>query len=121
MRWWRRLGLRGRLMLVGTGGVVLGLAIGSVAIVVAMSYALQRTVDDSADATATSIASMIQEDGEVPRPIPVPAGQIAKWLEPPHCAWCRLDRAYVRQACSAPCAKASVDCSQPTGRAFAAQ
>jgi signal transduction histidine kinase len=87
MQWWRRLGLRGRLMLVGTGGVVLGLAIGSVAIVAAMSYALQRTVDVAANDTATSIASMIEEDGEVPRPIPVPAGQIAQVLDRERRVW----------------------------------
>jgi signal transduction histidine kinase len=74
-------------MLVGTSGVVVGLAIGSVAIVAAMSYALQRTVDASADTTATTIASMIQEDGEVPRPIPVPAGQIAQVLDGQNRVW----------------------------------
>jgi len=79
--WWKRLGLRGRLMLVGTGGIVIGLAIGSVAIVAAMSYALQRTADRSADTTVTSIQEFIRQDGTVPQPMPIPAGQVAQLLD----------------------------------------
>jgi len=79
--WWKRLGLRGRLMLVGTGGIVIGLAIGSVAIVAAMSYALQRTADRSADTTVASIQEFIRQDGTVPQPMPIPAGQVAQLLD----------------------------------------
>ncbi len=81
MGWWRRLGLRGRLMLVGTGGIVIGLTIGSVAIVAAMSYALQRTADRSADSTVASIAEIIRQDGVAPQPMPIPAGQVAQMLD----------------------------------------
>jgi signal transduction histidine kinase len=81
MGWWRRLGLRGRLMLVGTSGIIVGFAMGSIAIVASMSYALQRTVDVAADDTITSIATMIQDDGQVAVPIPVPAGQVAQVLD----------------------------------------
>ncbi len=51
-------------MLVGTGGIVIGLAIGGVAIVAAMSYALQRTADRSADTTVASIQEFIRQDGD---------------------------------------------------------
>src|SRR4051794_28134871 len=81
MGWWKRLGLRGRLMLVGTGGIVIGLAIGSVLIVAAMSYALQRTADRSADTTVASIQEFIRQDGTVPKPMPIPAGQVAQLLD----------------------------------------
>jgi signal transduction histidine kinase len=80
-RWWSELGLRARLILVGTGGIVAGLAIGSIAIVLAMSYALQRTVDAAADATAASIVSMVEDDGALPSPLPVPAEQVVQVLD----------------------------------------
>jgi signal transduction histidine kinase len=80
-RWWSEQGLRARLMIVGTSGIVAGLAIGSIAIVLAMSYALQRSVDSAADATASSIAASIADDGQVSSPLPVPANQVAQVLD----------------------------------------
>jgi signal transduction histidine kinase len=67
-------------MLVGTSGIVAGLAIGSIAIVLAMSYALQRSVDAAADATANSIVALVS-DGQVSSPLPVPANQVAQVLD----------------------------------------
>jgi signal transduction histidine kinase len=84
MRAWRRLSLRGRLMLLGTGGLVVGLAIGGIALVTAMSYALQRTADTDALSTADTIVQMIETDGALPQPVPVPAGQIAQVLDGNH-------------------------------------
>lgn len=80
-RWWSEQGLRARLMMLGTSGIVVGLAIGSIAIVLAMSYALQRSVDSAADATAASIAASIADDGQVASPLPVPANQVAQVLD----------------------------------------
>jgi len=80
-RWWSEQGLRARLMLVGTSGIVAGLAIGSIAIVLAMSYALQHSVDSAADATASSIVASIADDGQVSSPLPVPANQVAQVLD----------------------------------------
>jgi signal transduction histidine kinase len=68
-------------MLVGTGGIAIGLAIGSVAIVAAMSYALQRTADRSADGTVAAIQEFIRQDGQPPQPMPIPAGQVAQLLD----------------------------------------
>jgi signal transduction histidine kinase len=68
-------------MLVGTGGIAVGLAIGSVAIVAAMSYALQRTADRSADSTVAAIQELIRQDGQPPQPMPIPAGQVAQLLD----------------------------------------
>jgi signal transduction histidine kinase len=73
--------LRGRLMVVGTGGIAVGLAIGSVAIVAAMSYALQRTADRSADSTVAAIQEFIRQDSQPPQPMPIPAGQVAQLLD----------------------------------------
>ena len=81
MRWWSRLSLRGRLVLLGTGGLVLALTIAGISLVLAMSYALRRTVDLEADRTASSIIAMIEEDGTLPKPVPVPAGQVAQVLD----------------------------------------
>jgi signal transduction histidine kinase len=81
--WWHRLSLRGRLMLIGTGGLVVGLSIGSVAIIASLGYALQRTVDRNADTTIASIVDQIEQDGQVTKPLPVPAGQVAQVLDSP--------------------------------------
>jgi signal transduction histidine kinase len=83
MGWWRRLGLRGRLMLVGTVGIVAGLVVGSFAIIASMNFALQRTSDRAADTTVAAIVDMINQNDAVPvpRPLPVPAGQVAQVLD----------------------------------------
>src|SRR5262249_5468227 len=77
----QRRGRRGRVMLVGAGGIVVGLAIGSVAIVAATSYAMQRTVDRTAEDTANAVVAMIVEDGQLPAPLPVPTGQVVQVLD----------------------------------------
>jgi len=77
---WHRLSLRGRLMVVGTGGIVAGLAVGSLVLIAVMNSTLQRTIDRDADTTVAGIAAMIEQDGQVAQPLPVPAGQVAQVL-----------------------------------------
>jgi signal transduction histidine kinase len=71
-------------MLLGAGGLVVGLAIGGIALVSAMSSALERTADTDALNTADTIVRMIESDGTLPVPVPVPAGQIAQVLDGNH-------------------------------------
>jgi sensor histidine kinase regulating citrate/malate metabolism len=70
VKWWRRLTLRARLMVLGAGGLAAGFAIGGVALVAALGLALQRTVDQQASATAHEVATMV-DSGALPQPMPV--------------------------------------------------
>lgn len=64
-----RLGLRGRLILLGTAGLAVGLAIGGVLLVAVLRSALERAVDESATQTARDVAELI-DAGRLPDPIP---------------------------------------------------
>ncbi|HEX7745887.1 MAG TPA: ATP-binding protein, partial [Micromonosporaceae bacterium] len=65
-----RVGLRARLMIIGVVGLVLGLAVGGVALVGALGYGLQRTVDAEAFKTADAMAALATENA-LPNPLPV--------------------------------------------------
>ncbi|WP_412544177.1 ATP-binding protein [Longispora sp. K20-0274] len=65
----RRLGLRGRLMLLGTAGVAATLAVGGVLLVLALKFALLRSLEDTARHTATDVAELAVA-GELPDPVP---------------------------------------------------
>jgi len=84
MKWWASLSLRGRLVLLGTSGLIAGLAIAGVAMATAMTYSFRGTLDRSADATATEIATLLQEGGKLPEPLPAPAGQVVQVLDTRH-------------------------------------
>ncbi len=64
-----RLGLRGRLILLGTGGLAVGLAIGGVLLVAVLRSGLEGAVDEAATQTAREVAELIQA-GRLPDPIP---------------------------------------------------
>lgn len=64
-----RLGLRGRLLLLGTAGLAVGLAIGGLLLVAVLRSALERAVDESATRTARDVAELI-DAGRLPDPIP---------------------------------------------------
>ncbi|WP_238019275.1 ATP-binding protein [Dactylosporangium sp. AC04546] len=84
MKWWSRLSLRGRLVLLGTSGLVVGLAIAGVAMATAMTYSFRGTLDRSADATVTEIVNLLNEGGQLPSPLPAPAGQVVQVLDGEH-------------------------------------
>jgi signal transduction histidine kinase len=77
MRWWRRLSLRARLMMIGVFGLCLGLVVGGLALMAALGFVLQRSVDAEAERTARDVAALV-DAGELPQPVPV-AG--AEWVQ----------------------------------------
>ncbi|GAA4254756.1 HAMP domain-containing sensor histidine kinase [Dactylosporangium darangshiense] len=81
MRWWASLSLRGRLVLLGTSGLIVGLAIAGVAMATAMTYSFRGALDRSADSTVTEIASLLEE-GSLPETLPAPSNQIVQILDP---------------------------------------
>jgi signal transduction histidine kinase len=78
--WWRRRGLRVRLMLVAVCGLVAGLTLGSVALVFALRYGLERSVDAEVLATADSVAQMVVRD-DLPDVLPVTGAQEVQVLD----------------------------------------
>jgi signal transduction histidine kinase len=61
MRWWRRLTLRGRLTMVGTVGLAVGLAVGGLLIIVVLQYVLIRSVDANSRQTANDVAELAEQ------------------------------------------------------------
>ena len=77
---WRRLSLRGRLLVVGTVGVAVALAIGSLSLYVVLGLAGMRTLDAAAGATAADVVQLVEE-GRLPEPIPVTGSQIVQVVD----------------------------------------
>ncbi|SDZ30785.1 Signal transduction histidine kinase [Asanoa ishikariensis] len=69
-RVWRRLSLRGRLMVVGVSGLVAGLLVGGVLLVTVLGSTLHRGAEDAATKTASALAELIAADS-LPDPLPV--------------------------------------------------
>ncbi|MET7418390.1 ATP-binding protein [Dactylosporangium sp. NPDC005555] len=84
MTWWSRLSLRGRLVLLGTSGLVVGLGIAGVAMAMAMTYSTRGTLDRAANTTVGEIAALLQEGQTLPSPLPAPAGQVVQVLDAQH-------------------------------------
>jgi signal transduction histidine kinase len=82
MSWWASLSLRGRLVLLGTTGLVVGLSIAGAAMAIAMTYSFRGSLDRSADSTAAEIASLLDEGGKLPETLPAPANQVVQILDP---------------------------------------
>ncbi|MBX6358115.1 MAG: HAMP domain-containing protein, partial [Micromonosporaceae bacterium] len=80
MMWWRRRSLRARLMLIAVCGLIAGLALGSVVLVNALRYGLQRSIDAELLATADSVAQMVAAD-DLPDVIPVAGAQQVQVLD----------------------------------------
>jgi signal transduction histidine kinase len=81
MKWWASLSLRGRLVLLGTSGLIVGLTIAGVAMATAMTYSFRGSLDRSADSTVTEIATLLQEGG-LPETLPAPSNQVVQILDP---------------------------------------
>jgi signal transduction histidine kinase len=79
--WWRRRSVRARLMLIAVCGLVAGLALGSVVLVNALRYGLQRSLDSEVLATADSVAQMVAQD-DLPEVVPVAGAQQVQVLDP---------------------------------------
>ncbi|MCW2867341.1 MAG: integral rane sensor signal transduction histidine kinase [Marmoricola sp.] len=80
VRPWDRLTLRGRLVALGTVGVALALAMGSLALYAVLGVAGARALDSSAAATAADVVELVR-DGRLPEPIPVTGNQVVQVLD----------------------------------------
>jgi signal transduction histidine kinase len=76
----RGLSLRARLMAVGATGVALALALGSLMLYAVLTLTVNRTVDDSAFASARAVAAMV-DSNTVPDPLPVSGSQIVQVVD----------------------------------------
>ncbi|MBV9831434.1 MAG: HAMP domain-containing histidine kinase [Marmoricola sp.] len=79
-RWWLRLSLRARLLLVGVLGLAVALAVGSVALYSVLSVVTFRSLDGSASATASEVAALV-DSGRLPDPIPATGDQVVQVLD----------------------------------------
>ena len=74
------LSLRARLMAVGVTGVALALALGSLVLYAVLTVTVNRTVDESAFASARAVAAMV-DSNTVPDPLPVSGSQIVQIVD----------------------------------------
>ena len=72
--------LRGRLMALGVTGVAVALALGSFMLYTVLTITVNRTVDDSALASARVVAAMV-DSGTVPDPLPISGSQIVQVVD----------------------------------------
>jgi len=73
VRWWRRLGLRARVTLIATLGLLVALIVGDLLLLNTLRVSLTRSVDASAKSGASEVAALINAD-RLPVPVPVAAG-----------------------------------------------
>ncbi|MBO0846298.1 MAG: HAMP domain-containing histidine kinase [Nocardioides sp.] len=78
--WWRRRSLRWRLMTIGLIGLAVALAVGSVALYVALSVANRHDLDRRAAATAAQVAQLVQAH-RLPDPIPVTGSESVQVID----------------------------------------
>jgi len=78
--WLRRLSLRGRLMLIGTAGLAVGLAAGGLLLVTVLHVVLKRTVDADARQTGQDIAALVATD-QLADPVPTAGSQIVQVID----------------------------------------
>ena len=77
---WRRLTLRGRLMIIGSGGLAAGFALGGAILLVILATTLRFTADDQARATAQEIVSLVAAD-RLPQPVPVTGPSLVQVID----------------------------------------
>jgi signal transduction histidine kinase len=67
---WRRLTLRGRLMIIGTGGLAIGFALGGAVLLAILATTLRHTADDQARTIGSEVVSLVAT-GRLAQPVPV--------------------------------------------------
>ena len=80
VRWFRRLSLRGRLVLIGTTGLALGLLAGGLVLVGVLHLVLKRSLDEGARRTAADVAALVDE-GRLADPVPTAGTQVVQVLD----------------------------------------
>lgn len=78
-RFWT-LSLRVRLMIIGLAGVATALIIGGLAFFGALTYSVDRTLDNETLASAEEVAQMIN-DSRLPSPIPISGAQVVQVVD----------------------------------------
>jgi len=78
-RFWT-LSLRVRLMIIGLAGVGTALIMGGVALFGALTYSVNRTLDNEALGSAHEVAAMVNEN-RLPSPIPVSGAQVVQVVD----------------------------------------
>ncbi|HLM21518.1 MAG TPA: ATP-binding protein [Propionibacteriaceae bacterium] len=78
-RFWT-LSLRARLMIIGLAGVGIALIMGGLAFFGALTYSVDRTLDNGALASAEEVAAMVNEN-RLPAPIPMSGAQIVQVVD----------------------------------------
>jgi len=80
MGWFRRLSLRGRLMLIGTGGLAVGLLLGGLLLVSVLRLVLDQALDSGARRTAADVVELLDNNGPVD-PIPTAGTQYVQVID----------------------------------------
>jgi signal transduction histidine kinase len=78
--WFRRLGLRTRLMIIGVSGLAMALAVGVVVLYAALQLSVNSALDQQGRAAANQVAAMVNA-GDVPDPIPVSGAQLIQVID----------------------------------------
>ncbi|SDT25685.1 Signal transduction histidine kinase [Friedmanniella luteola] len=78
--WSARLSLRARLIIIGLTGVGLALLAGGFAFYGALTFAVDRTLDDGALAAADEVATLVEAD-RLPSPVPVSGAQVVQVVD----------------------------------------
>ncbi len=79
MRWYRRMSLRARLIVIGAGGLAAALALGGLLILLVLNFAVIRSVDQSSKQTAREVGALV-EAGNLPDPIPTAGTSLVQVL-----------------------------------------
>jgi signal transduction histidine kinase len=80
VRWFRRLSLRSRLILIGTSGLAVGLMLGGLVLLGALHYALLQSVDKGARQNAADTAALL-EANHLSDPIPSAGTQFVQVID----------------------------------------
>jgi signal transduction histidine kinase len=78
-RFWT-MSLRARLMIIGLAGVGIALIMGGLALFGALTYSVNRTMDNEALASAQEVAAMVNEN-RLPSPIPVSGAHVVQVVD----------------------------------------
>jgi signal transduction histidine kinase len=78
-RFWT-MSLRARLMIIGLAGVGIALIMGGLAFFGALTYTVDRTLDNEALASAREVATMVNEN-RLPSPVPVSGAQVVQVVD----------------------------------------
>jgi signal transduction histidine kinase len=80
VRWFRRLSLRSRLILIGVSGIAVALVLGGLLLVTVLGFVLVHSVDSGVRQTARNVADQIEAQA-LPDPVPTAGNQYVQILD----------------------------------------